>query len=216
MMIRQLLFLFILGSLTIQTQAQLTPIPQSLYTILDLSSDNDSRPVEAAFDGDSLTWWAIWNNAGFSLPAFVEIDLGTNMNLGGMTYLPNPAQATPKALSVEVYVTNDTADWGTPEVSRNFLWADKEDVSEQVVSFGAVEGRYVKVVFPTSQDNGGNIHTSEMVFWENATPPTGQQNQTITVTPVETKIDTVSPFGLIASASSGLPLNLRCCQDRRR
>ena len=204
---RQLLFLTILGAIMIQAQAQLSPIPPSIYTILNVSSDNPTHPVAHAFDGDTTTWWAIWNSGGFSLPAVVEIDLGTSLNLGGISYLPNPAEPDPKALSVEIYVTNDTTDWGEPQANRHFLWADKSDVNLQMLSFGTVEGRYVRVIFPSSQDESGNIHSSEIVLFEDATPPTGQQNQIISIDLVETKIGTDAPFDLTASASSGLPVS---------
>lgn len=184
------------------------PIAQSNYTIQAFSSDNTTHPVAHAFDSDTATWWAIYNAAGFSLPADIEIDLGVLYDVNGFSYLPNPANSNDKAIGYEVYLSTNGTTWGTPEVTGDFNWANSSDVSRQNIYFGAISARYVKVVYTSSQNGGNNnIHTGDLVIYESTTASTGQINQTLAFNSISDKYTTEAPFTLTAVVSTGLPMN---------
>ncbi len=182
-------------------------IPKSTYVIQNVSSDNANHPVADAFDADSTTWWALYNNAGFSLPGYVEIDLTTSYDIDGFTYLPNPSNSNEKAIGYEVYLSNDGINWGSPEVIGDFNWTSNSDVSRQTISFGAINARFAKISYTSSKNTGnGNIHTGDLGVIESSVPATGQQNQLLSISSVSNKYSSDLPFSLNGTASSGLPI----------
>ncbi|QNK78575.1 discoidin domain-containing protein [Winogradskyella sp. PAMC22761] len=179
-------------------------IDQSNYSIQSYSTDNNSTPVANAFDGNTSTYWAIYNAGGFSLPAYVEVDLGATHDVNGFSYTPNANNLERKAVGYEIYLSTDGSTWGTPESVGDFVWADLSDAAQKDITFGAVSARYVKVVYTSNNsDTTDNTHTAELIFYESSTGST-QENQTIAFNPVENKSSTAAPFAISASASSGL------------
>ncbi|MBU2940792.1 discoidin domain-containing protein [Lacinutrix sp. C3R15] len=179
-------------------------IDQSNYSVEAYSSDNNSTPVTNAFDGNTSTYWAIYNAGGFSLPAYVEVDLGATYDVNGFGYTPNANNLERKAVGYEIYLSTDGSTWGNPESVGDFVWADLSDVAQKNITFGAVSARYVKVVYTSNNsDATDNTHTAELIFYESSTGST-QENQTIAFDPVENKSSTAPPFAISASASSGL------------
>lgn len=199
--------LVIIFSISINTNTRAgTPIPKSNYTVLNFSSDNTTHPVAHAFDNSDSTWWALYNDAGFSLPAFVEIDLGSAYNVSGFVYTPNAANSLHRAIGYEVYFSHDGVNWGTPETIGNFSWTSDNDVSKQEKSFGAVSTRYVKMVYTSSTNtNFGNIHTGDLYFLSDD-ESTGQKNQTINFSNISDKFTDAPSFNVNAVASSGLDI----------
>ncbi|PHR27337.1 MAG: hypothetical protein COA38_13375 [Fluviicola sp.] len=189
------------------SHAASTPIPQTNYTVQSFSSDNTNHPVDHAFDNDTTTWWAIYDANGFSLPGVVELDLGAFHDVNGISYLPNPANSTEKAIGYEVYLSADGMNWGTAEIIGDFQWTDLTDVSRKDIYFGAISAQFVKVVYTSSQNtSNGNIHTGDLVIYESSTPATGQINQLLTLDPVPQKYTTDVPFNLVSTINSGLPI----------
>ncbi len=184
-----------------------TPIPQEDYEVLAYSSDNANHPVAHAFDADPASWWALYNDAGFSLPGIVELDLGGSYDVSGFVYTPNPANAGTRAIGYEVYLSADGEDWGAAERVGEFSWADAADVSAQEVLIGAVAARYVKLVYSSSQDASGNVHTGDLYFYESDLAATGQSNQSIALEPVGRKYASDEPITLQATATSGLDVS---------
>jgi len=183
------------------------PIPQTNYVIQNFSSDNTNHPVSHAFDNDTTTWWALYNAAGFSLPGTVELDLGILYDVNGFSYLPNPTNATDKAIGYEVYLSTNGTTWGTPEIAGDFNWSNSLDVSRQDIYFGAINARYVKVVYTSSQNTGNNnIHTGDLVIFESTTAATGQSNQQLTFDPISKHYTTDADFTMTSVASTGLPV----------
>ncbi len=200
---RILVLLFVAFQLNLNAQV----IPQNTYVIQNVSSDNNNHPGAHAFDADTTTWWALFNNAGFSLPGYIEIDLNTSYDINGFTYLPNPANATDKAIGYEIYLSNDGMNWGTPEAIGNFNWMNNSDVSRQTISFGAINSRYVKVSYTSSKNTGNeNIHTGDLGVIQSSIAATGQQNQLITFPSISDKYSTDVPFSLNATSSAGLAI----------
>ncbi len=185
--------------------AQNSPIPQSNYTILDYSSDNENHPVAHGFDADIDTWWAIWNDDGFTLPAHVDLDLGTEFDIDGISYRPNADSPSTKAIGYEVHTSTDGTNWDIQKVG-NFEWVDNNDVNFKKIGFGTVTRRYIRVIYTSSTDNNNNIHTTELVIWKSNSPGTNQQNQVISFEQLDDMSSTTPDFQLTATSSSGLPI----------
>ncbi len=182
-------------------------IPQEDYIVMNYSTDNANHPVAHAFDGDPATWWALYNEAGFSLPGSVEVDLGAEYDVNGFVYTPNPANAGTRAIGFEFYLSQDGIEWGEPETLGEFQWADASDVSAQEINIGAISARYAKLVYTSSQSGDGNVHTGDLTFQETADAATGQMNQSISFESIERKYGSDAPFELIASSSAGLDVS---------
>ncbi len=202
---KTLLFvLFICFSLS--AFSQITVIPQNNYNAQYVSSDNTNHPITHAFDEDPATWWALYNANGYSLPGIVEVDLGSNYDVTGFSYLPNSASPNEKALTYEIYLSADGVNWGVMDAAGEFIWIDGEDVSIKEIYFGAVAVRYVQVKYLTNTNTGDNIHTGELVFYQNDGAATGQENQIITFDPIPFKGTNSPDFDVIATSNSGLPV----------
>ena len=177
------------------------PIAQSNYTIQAFSSETGNL-ASNAIDGDTTTFWALGNNP--TLPAFMEIDLGTNYDINGFSILPRTTSNGNKPLNYELYLSNDGTTWGTPETSGIMSWIDNNDLAKKEFFFGAISARYVKLVYLDGTASNNNIQTAEIVIYESTTAPTGQVNQTLTFNSIADKYTTTPSFALTAAASSGL------------
>jgi len=186
--------------------SQNTAIPQSSYTVQFVSSDNTNHPAAHAFDGNTSTWWALYNSGGYSLPGIIEVDLGIAHDITGFSYLPNAASPTAKALDYEIYLSSDGTNWGNMDAAGRFNWTNDTDVSLKEVYFGAVSARYVKVKYLSNTQAGDNIHTGELVFFENPGAATGQINQVINFEHIPYKGNTSPDFEVHATSNSGLPV----------
>ena len=102
----------------------------------------------------------------------------------------------------EIYLSNDGIDWGTMEAAGTFGWVDQNDVSIKEIYFGAVTARYVQVIYLTNTQSDDNVHTGELIIYENDGAATGQQNQIITFDEIPDKGTEADPFDVIAPAFS--------------
>jgi len=190
----------IASSLT--TLGQGTPIPQDTYTILDFSTNNNINVVGRAFDDDDVTFWAIGANS--QIPAFVELDLGTDYDVNGFSFLPRP-DASNRPGGYEVYLSSDGEEWGIPEITGNMPWIDDTDAERKDIFFGAITARYVRVVYTYSLAANNNIHTADLFIFQSDVPATGQINQAIALS-IPNKSTADEPFAVNGTATSGLPL----------
>lgn len=194
-----------------------TKIDRTGWTILYVDSEEltgegaDNGHAYHCLDGDSTTFWHTqWQDATPNYPHEIWIDLGETHNINGFSYLTRGNNTRNGRINqYEFYVTSDTADWGAPQSMGNLPYPEPASAVQQSaeVFFGAVEGRYVRLVGLTSV--AGDIYTmiAELNVYEDTTcAPTGKQNQVIYVTPVERQFATNPPITLSAHASSGLPL----------
>ncbi len=195
-------FLFSLNS-----QADTIAIPRTQYTIIDYSSDNPSHPVSHAIDGYQGTFWELYNANDFPFPAFIEVDLGEALAVNGFNYRPNNGNAWERLSGYEVYLSMDGVDWGDAQALDNLVWTGDNDYAVKSVYFGAVEARYVRLVYTSSVNSpNNNIFTSELQFYRSTEPASGMSNQTISFQPIPKQYADAEPIDLIATASSGLPI----------
>lgn len=205
-MLRFTLLSFLVTFCTLSLSAQHVAIPQTNYTIQAFSSDNTNRPVADAIDADTTTFWALYNAAGTTFPGYIELDLGQSYAVSGISYLPNVAKHETRTDAYEIYVSTNGTTWGTAETKGNFPWAGNSDRARKRANFGAINARYIKVMYTSTTSNGTNIQTSDLVVYRDTNGVTGQQNQLITFAPIGNKATTDAPFAISATANSSLPL----------
>lgn len=195
-----------------------TRIDRSNWTILYVDSEEltgegaDNGHAYHCLDGDSTTFWHTqWQNATPNYPHEIWIDLGETHNINGFSCLTRGNNTRNGRINqFEFYVTSDTSDWGTPQCMGTLSYPFPNSGVQQSAEafFGAVEGRYVRLVGLNSV--AGDIYTmiAELnVYEDTLCAPTGKQNQVIYVTPIGRQLSTNPPIIISAHTSSGLPID---------
>ncbi|MFD7561207.1 discoidin domain-containing protein, partial [Streptomyces sp. NPDC059835] len=124
-----------------------TPIDRSAWSLVYADSQEIAAENGAganAFDGNPATMWhTAWSSSKPApLPHEIQIDLGARHTVDGLGYLPRQDGGVNGRIgSYEVYVSDTTADWGTPVGSGTF--ADTAAVKNTALSPKA--GRYVRL-----------------------------------------------------------------------
>ncbi|TKG94060.1 T9SS type A sorting domain-containing protein [Puteibacter caeruleilacunae] len=193
--------------LTKPVNADTIPVPSYNYTLVSVSSDNESHPAAHAWDAGTDTWWALYNSEGYSLPGTLILDLGESVPVCGFSYLPNSGSKKSKPDRFEFYVSADGTNWGDAEVYTDFDWQGESDVTRRQIRFGAVDGRYIKLVYLTNTDQGSdNIHTSDFVVYKSSTASLGKENQQIVFDKIEEQIVGGATLTLQAHSDAELPV----------
>ncbi len=191
-------------------KAQPKTIPASEYRVLFINSQSASDTVGKAFDGDSATWWAVNTAIAKPLPACLILDLGQSYKVCGISYLCNPQNYEDKLSAYSVYVSNDTAEWGEPQAASRIYWPASTDVTGKDLLFGAVEGRYVRVVYEDNTNTWNNaVQTAELRVLANDTVALGRKNQVLGIPSLPSVVSAADTTPLRAEASSGLAVEFR-------
>ena len=213
-------FLFLINILIINIYAwacDTTKIDRTNWQIIYVDSEEltgegaDNGHAIHCLDGDSTTFWHTqWQNTVHHYPHEIWIDLGETHNINGFSCLTRGNNTRNGRINqFEFYVTSDTADWGAPQSMGYLVYPQPNSGVQQTaeVYFGAVEGRYVRLVGLSSVAGDNYTMIAELnVYEDTACAPTGMQNQVIYTTPIERQLSTNPPIVVSASASSGLPL----------
>ena len=190
-----------------QIHADTIPIPRSQYTVVGFSSENSSHPVSHAIDGFQATYWELNDGSDFPFPGYVDIDLGDTLAVNGFNYRPAVGGVWERLVGYEVYLSLDGINWGSAEAADQFTWMHDNDFAPKAVYFGAVEARFVRMVYTSSFNSPNhNIFTAELFFYRSTDPVTGMENQTITFEDIPKQYADAAPFEPVATASSGLPV----------
>ncbi len=196
--------LFLSGSLW----AQVTEITPKAYTVLSVNSQTAGNLLQKAFDGDTNTWWAVNTAQVAPLPAIVVLELDTVHRVCGIRYLCNPNNSSDKLQDYTVYVSNDTADWGQAQASGSIFWDSASDVSVKDLAFGAVSGRFVKIVYLDNTNTWNRaIQTAELRVLEDTAAKTLLKNQWLNIDSLPAVVSSLDTVPLKATASSLLPVN---------
>lgn len=163
------------------------------------------------FDSDPATFWHTeWQNASYEYPHEIQIDLGDTLNINGFSFQTrNNNNRNGRINEFMFYISMDSLDWGEPQAMGVLEYPEPLSGVQQTASvyFGAVRGRYVRLVGLSSVAGDKHVMMAEFdIYCDTACEPTGQNNQVITVETVERQLSTNSPFAVSAFASSGLPL----------
>ncbi|MDE6630270.1 MAG: discoidin domain-containing protein, partial [Bacteroidales bacterium] len=180
--------------------------PQT-YKILSVSNQEETHPLRAAFDNRPTSWWALNTAVLAPLPAIVVLELDTVHQVCGLRYLCNPDNSSDKLQDYAVYVSNDTADWGLAQASGGIFWDSASDVSVKDLSFGAVKGRFVKIVYLDNANTWNRaIQTAELRVLEDTLTKTLLQNQLLNADSLPAVVASWDTVPLRATASSLLPV----------
>lgn len=213
-------FLFLINILIINIYAwscDTTKIDRTNWQIIYVDSEEltgegaDNGHAIHCLDGDSTTFWHTqWQNTVHHYPHEIWIDLGETHNINGFSCLTRGNNTRNGRINqFEFYITSDTTDWGAPQSMGYLVYPQPNSGVQQTaeVYFGAVEGRYVRLVGLSSVAGDNYTMIAELnVYEDTACAPTGMQNQVIYTTPIERQLSTNPPIVVSASASSGLPL----------
>ncbi len=109
------------------------------------SEDSANGNVAAnAIDGVAETHWHTrWQPQNDPMPHHLVIDMGRQVNVRGITYLPRQDMQNGRIADVEIYCGNDAKSWTTPVAKAK--WRNSDQL--QKVEFQQpVSARYLKVV----------------------------------------------------------------------
>ena len=187
--------------------AQVSEINPKSYKVLSINSQMISNPARRAFDGDTTTWWAVNTAQMTPLPAILVLDLGEEHNICGIRYQCNPNNSSDKLQDYALYVSNDTADWGQIQASGRIFWEDASDVSGKELSFGAVQGRFIKIVYLDNTNTWNRaVQTAELRIIEDTTAKNFRKNQLLCIDSLPVLVSSLDTVPLKAIASSQLPV----------
>jgi hypothetical protein len=126
-----------------------------LYADSQESTSENGAAVNA-FDGNIATkWHTQYNPTSTPYPHEIQIDLNATYVLNKFKYLPRQdGNANGRVKDYEIYVSTSATSWGTPVATGTFA----NDVTEKVVPFSAVNGRYIR--FRALSEVNGNPWTS--------------------------------------------------------
>ena len=171
-----------------------TKIDKSAWQLLYVDSQEltgegaDNGHAIHCFDNDSTTFWHTqWQNATSSYPHEIWIDLGDTFAINGFGFLTRAGNKNGRLLDFEFYVSNDTTDWGAPQSMGSLVYPAPNSSEQQYAQafFGAVRGRYVRLVGLNALNNNNHVMCAELdVYADTVCAPTGQNNQVIYVDPI--------------------------------
>lgn len=188
--------------------AQVAEISPRQYKVLSINSQTATDTVQKAFDNDTTTWWAVNTSQKEPLPAILVLDLGGGYNVCGLRYRCNPQNSSDKLQDYSVYVSNDTASWGDAQAQSAIFWETPETVSSQDIDFGAISGRYVKIVYLSNTNTWNRaIQTAELRVLADETATVGRKNQYLQTDSLPTLVSALDTIYLKAFASSLLPVS---------
>lgn len=193
-------------------QCDTTSIDNSGWSIHFTDSEHSSGPASNAIDGDSATiWHTEWELAQPDYPHEIQIDLGQSYPVNGIQYLPRQTGTiNGKITEYEVYLGADGTNWGTPEASGEFTYANNNDNGSRSVYFGAVNAQYVRLVGNAAfNDNYFAVASEILVFQDVGCGATGQENQQISFDQIDDALSTDGPITLVASATSTLSVDFQ-------
>jgi hypothetical protein len=101
-----------------------------------------------AIDGDPETFWHTRWKPDDPLPHEIVIDIGREVLLKGVTYLPRQDMANGRIAAAEIYCSNDPAHWGS--IVARAKWRNSGEV--QSLKFArSIQARYLKLVATREQ-----------------------------------------------------------------
>ncbi|MGB0931088.1 MAG: discoidin domain-containing protein [Chitinophagales bacterium] len=184
-----LLFVFVLLSFPSFSFAQCDPvlIPFEEYALRSVSSEDGTNVAANALDGNVETLFRTSGNTPF--PHELQIDLGSVRALTQLILTPPPSNVNGKLAEYEVYVSVDGEDWGEAQAAGLLVYDGFGDTADQIIDFGAVDGRYVRLVGLSNYDVS-NVHRwllAELSIAENPCGSSEKRNQTIDFEVIEKK-----------------------------
>ncbi|MBN2450331.1 MAG: discoidin domain-containing protein, partial [Lentisphaeria bacterium] len=116
-------------------------VPRQGWKVLhaDSTQGGEMKP-ESALDGDLNTFW----HSTYGAPPYpheFQVDMGAEVDVCGIVYVPRQDQVIGRINRYEVYVTPDPGAWGDPVHEGTF----PNDPAPRTVRFPAKRGRYLRL-----------------------------------------------------------------------
>ncbi|SHJ16669.1 Por secretion system C-terminal sorting domain-containing protein [Tangfeifania diversioriginum] len=108
-----------------------------------------------AFDGDPDSFWHTeWYYSEPGQPHEIQIDLGRDYQISQLNYLPRQSSANGRVKNFELYVSNNTNNWGEAVAEGAF----ESGAGRKQIDFEAQSGQFVK--FRSLSEQNGNPFTT--------------------------------------------------------
>ncbi|MET8749856.1 TIM-barrel domain-containing protein [Streptomyces sp. NPDC004667] len=123
------------------------PVPQTAWSLVSADSQEtaaENGAARNAFDGDPSTiWHTAWSSGKpAALPHEIRIDLGARYTVDSLGYLPRQDGGVNGRIGgYEVYVSDTTADWGTPAATGTLA----DTPAAKTVPLAPRTGRYLRL-----------------------------------------------------------------------
>ena len=165
-------------------------LPKSGWSLVYVDSEETGNPGLAtmSFDGDPSTiWHTRWSTGSDPYPHEIQIGLGERYKISKFTYLPRQEGENGRIKNFELFISDDTLNWGMPATTGQFV---NTAAPQTVVLDTARTGRYFRVV--ALSEVNGNVWASAAEFslvgcvdWPTGINPQNFQDN-ITAFPVPT------------------------------
>lgn len=155
-----------------QIPATSTPIAKTDWKVAHTDSQETSAENGAAanaIDGNPATMWhTAYSPSSAALPHEIQIDLGGRYDVDGISYLPRQDGGSNGRIgSYEVYISDTTADWGTPVATGSFA----DTAAEKAVRLSLKTGRYLRLkALSEAGESGPWTSAAEISATGKATP----------------------------------------------
>jgi len=120
-------------------------IPKDLWTVKYVDSQEVNYPGLAtmSFDNDPASiWHTRWSTGDDPYPHEIQLDLGQVWKIAKFIYLPRQEGTNGRIKDYELYITQDSLNWGIPRSTGQFL---NTAAPQTLVLDSTVVGRYLKL-----------------------------------------------------------------------
>jgi hypothetical protein len=142
-------------SMTVLDNLLAAPPPGVLFRlgakVISADSEDPPNSAAAAIDDDPDTFWhTAWNPTEKPFPHEIVIDLGRELRLAGVSYLPRQDMSNGRIADYEIYAGDNATSWGAPVAHGRW----ENSAKKQEARFAApVKCRFLKLV-AKSEVNG--------------------------------------------------------------
>ncbi|RMA57756.1 discoidin domain-containing protein [Ulvibacter antarcticus] len=124
----------------------------SIHSVSSQQTTSGNESAASVLDNDSSTFWHTKYSAPAAVyPHEIVLDLGSAKVIKAFRYLPRQSGSNGRIANYEIYITNNTGNYGTAVATGT--WPNSS--AEELVTFTPKEGRYVRLR-ALSEVNGNN------------------------------------------------------------
>jgi len=130
-------------------------LPKDIMELVYVDSEETNYPGLAtmSFDGDPSTiWHTRWSSGTDIYPHEIQVDMGQAYQIFDFTYLSRPDGENGRIKEYELYISEDTQDWGIPISVGEF---ENTGAPQTIVFQESVIGQYFRLV-ALSEVNGND------------------------------------------------------------
>lgn len=214
-----LLSIFYIKSFSQCTTSLITYTPSSANSWTVSYFDTEEASGEGANNGkaiysidkDTMTYWHTkWQNVTSVYPHEIQLNLGANYDVNGVYILSRHNGNFAKPRDYELYLSTDGVTWGAKQSAGTLQYTDLTGISQRAyVFFGAINAKYIKLVFLSNNENNAHIAISEIGVFQSTGSgcgATGQNNQVITFPEISKKQTQSLPITLNATTNTSLSI----------